>query len=72
MIKPKFSCLDIILFSAFAYAISDSVKNWKQYKSCDIPIQLYIAVSCASLCLSRLIHFLGHALSGALEADSQH
>ena len=29
MNRLKFSCLDIILFSAFAYAISDSVKNWQ-------------------------------------------
>ena len=31
MLKLKFSCLDIILFSSFAYAISDSFKNWDQY-----------------------------------------
>ena len=69
MIKPRFSCLDIILFSAFAYAISDSVKNWDQYMSCNIPIQLYITVSCVTLLLFRLFHFLGHALSGGLDAE---
>ena len=69
MLKLKFSCLDIILFSAFAYAISDSVKNWDQYKSCSVPIHVYIIVSCSTLLLFRLLHFLGQAISGELEVE---
>lgn len=64
MHRLKFSCLDIILFSAFAYAISDSVKNWANYKSCSLPIHMYIIVSVISLLLFRLMHFLGQVVSG--------
>ena len=62
--RLKFSCLDIILFSAFAYAISDSVKNWSQYKSCSLPLHLYIIISVIILLIFRLMHFLGQVISG--------
>ena len=69
MQRLKFSCLDIILFSAFAYAISDSVKNWNQYRNCSLPLHIYIIVSCITLLLFRLLHFLGQAISGELEVE---
>ena len=59
MNRLKFSCLDIILFSAFAYAISDSVKNWQQYRSCSLPLHSYIIISVITLLIFRLMHFLG-------------
>ena len=59
MPRLKFSCLDIILFSAFAYAISDSVKNWQQYKTCSLPLHIYIIVSVVIILVFRLTHFLG-------------
>ena len=68
MQRLKFSCLDIILFSAFAYAISDSVKNWAQYRSCSLPIHAYIIVSVVTLLLFRLMHFLGQVISGDSES----
>ena len=68
MNRPKFSCLDIILFSAFAYAISDSVKNWAQYRTCSLPLHVYIVVSVVLLLIFRLMHFLAQALSGETES----
>ena len=68
MQRLKFSCLDIILFSAFAYAISDSAKNWLMYKSCSLPLHVYIIVSVVILLIFRLMHFLGQVISG--DADN--
>ena len=68
--RLKFSCLDIILFSAFAYAISDSVKNWMEYKSCSLPLHLYIIISVIALLLFRLMHFLGQVVSGDTEPQN--
>ena len=62
--RLKFSCLDIILFSAFAYAISDCVKNWSEYANCSLPMHLYIMISVVSLILFRMMHFLGQVVSG--------
>ena len=64
MFKFKPTCLDIILFSGFAYAISDSVKNWTEYKECELPLHVWLTTSVVSILLIRLLHFLGQALSG--------
>ena len=71
MNRLKFSCLDIILFSAFAYAISDSVKNWQQYRSCSLPLHFYILISVITLMIFRLMHFLGQAISGENDQNAQ-
>ena len=55
----RFSCLDIVLFAAFTYAISDCIKNWEHYQSCEAPLHIYILTSVAVLLLFRLMHFLG-------------
>jgi hypothetical protein len=60
MIRVRLTCLDIILFSAFAYAISDGIKNWALYSTCTVPIHIYIIVSVATLFLVRFSHFLGY------------
>ena len=69
--KIRLSCLDIILFSAFCYAISDSVKNWDEYRSCSVPIHAYVVVSSVTLLVFRLFHFLGQAISGENDAENQ-
>lgn len=64
MFKLKLTCLDIILFSGFAYAISDSIKNWNDYKNCSLPLHVWLTTSVCSLLLIRMMHFLGQIVSG--------
>ena len=71
MQRLKFSCLDIILFSAFAYAVSDCVKNWAEYKTCSLPLHIYIIVSVVTLLIFRLMHFLGQVVSGETENNNE-
>ena len=68
MQRLKFSCLDIILFSAFAYAISDNIKIWQQYQSCSLSLHVYIIVSVITLLVFRLMHFLGQFIAGDTES----
>ena len=59
MIKPKVTCLDIILISAFAYAIADMVKNWSVYSSIAKPLNIYIITSLFTLIIFRCTHYFG-------------
>jgi hypothetical protein len=59
--------LDIILFSALSYAISDCIQNWKVYKDSSQDLNVYIIVSIATLICFRLMHFLGQYVSGDME-----
>ena len=68
MNRFRFSCLDIVLFAAFTYAISDCIKNWEHYQSCEAPLHAYILVSIITLLVFRMTHFLGQFLSGDFEA----
>lgn len=67
MFKVKPTCLDIILFSGFAYAISDSVKNWTEYKECELPLHTWLSTSVITILFIRILHFLGQAVSGIEE-----
>lgn len=67
MFKVKLTCLDIILFSGFAYAISDSIKNWTDYKNCIMPLHVWLTTSVCCLLLIRILHFLGQVVSGIQE-----
>jgi hypothetical protein len=68
MFKFRPTCLDIILFSGFAYAISDSIKNWTDYKECELPLHVWLTTSVISMLLIRILHFFGQVLSGIEEA----
>jgi hypothetical protein len=59
MFNLKFNCLDIILFSGFAYAISDCIKNWGNYKECALPLHVWLITSIITLMIIRVLHFLG-------------
>lgn len=59
MFNLKFNCLDIILFSGFAYAISDCIKNWSNYKQCALPLHIWLMTSIIALMIIRVLHFLG-------------
>ena len=63
MYRPKLNCLDIILFSAFAYALSDCIKNWVDYAQSSIPLNIYIIISVTLLFLFRAIHFAAHHMA---------
>ena len=71
MFKLKLTCLDIILFSGFAYAISDGIKNWDDYKNCEMPLHIWLSTSVGCLLLIRLLHFLGQVISGIQETVEQ-
>jgi hypothetical protein len=59
MFNLKFNCLDIILFSGFAYAISDCIKNWHEYSKCAEPLHIWLTTSIITLMVIRAFHFLG-------------
>ena len=65
MIRPK--CLDVVLFSAFAYAISDSIKNHEVYTQISYPFYLYIILAMVCVLIFRCTHFFGMLLSGDME-----
>jgi len=71
MFKLKLTCLDIILFSGFAYAISDSIKNWNDYKNCELPLHVWLSTSVITLVFIRLLHFLGQLVSGIEDAPNE-
>ena len=63
MLGLRINCLDIMIFSAVAYAASDLIANWTTYQQCSKPLHIWLLVSYVLTITFRFLHFAGHVLS---------
>jgi hypothetical protein len=63
--RPKF--IDIVLFAAIAYAITDTINNSDVYQKLSYPFSLNIILSVVTLIVFRCTHYFGLIISGEYE-----